>query len=106
MNIGSSIPGAGSIPSDPRRISLVREPLNLKLSRTDPTFAERLNSAVGDVNSKQNMADDAAEKVITGELGIHEGMLALGKADTSLKLLVQVRGKAMEAYKTIINMQI
>ena len=106
MNIESSISGPGSVPSDPRRISLIREPLNLKLTRMEPTFADRLNSAVGDVNSKQNIADADAEKVIAGELGIHEGMLSLGKADTSLKLLVQVRGKVMEAYKTIINMQI
>jgi flagellar hook-basal body complex protein FliE len=88
------------------KISLVREPLNLKLTRQDPSFLDRLNAAVKDVNSKQNLADDSAEKVIAGELGIHEGMLALGQADTSLRLMVQVRSKVMEAYKTIINMQI
>ncbi|MDY0219650.1 MAG: flagellar hook-basal body complex protein FliE [Desulfobacterium sp.] len=106
MNIGSTISGAGSISSGPGKTSLVREPLNLKLTRREPSFVQRLNSAVKDVNSDQNIADEAAEQVIAGELGIHEGMLALGKADTSLKLLVQVRGKVMEAYKTIINMQI
>lgn len=88
------------------KISLVREPLNLKLTRQDPSFLDRLNAAVKDVNSKQNLGDDAAEKVVTGELGIHEGMLALGEADTSLRLMVQVRSKVMEAYNTIINMQI
>lgn len=88
------------------KISLVREPLNLKLTRQDPSFLDRLNAAVKDVNSKQNLADHSAEKVIAGELGIHEGMLALGQADTSLRLMVQVRSKVMEAYKTIINMQI
>lgn len=91
------------------KISLVREPLNLKLAmdeNDEPSFSTRLNAAVKDVNSKQNTADDSIEQVIKGELGIHEGMLALEKADTSLRLLVQVRGKVMEAYKTIINMQI
>jgi len=88
------------------KISLVTEPLALKLVDRDPSFLTRLTTAVQDVNSKQNMADDSSEKVIRGELGIHEGMLALGKADTSLRLLVQVKGKVMEAYKTIINMQI
>ncbi len=88
------------------KISLKTEPLALKLSAQDPSFSKRLSSAVKDVNSKQNIADDSIEKVIQGEMGIHEGMLNIGKADTSLRLLVQVRGKVMEAYKTIINMQI
>ena len=90
------------------KISLVREPLNLKIANNnvEPSFSTRLNAAVADVNSKQNTADDSIEQVIKGELGIHEGMLALEKADTSLRLLVQVRGKVMEAYKTIMNMQI
>lgn len=88
------------------KISLRTEPLALKLGNSDPSFSKRLSSAVKDVNSKQNIADDSIEKVIRGEMGIHEGMLDIGKADTSLRLLVQVRGKVMEAYKTIINMQI
>ncbi len=88
------------------QISLVREPLNVRLTRQDPSFTDRLNAAVKEVNSKQNLADDAAEKVVAGEMGIHEGMLALGQADTALRLMVQVRSKVMEAYKTIINMQI
>ncbi len=88
------------------KISLKTEPLALKVGNSDPSFSKRLSAAVKDVNSKQNIADDSMEKVIQGEMGIHEGMLDIGKADTSLRLLVQVRGKVMEAYKTIINMQI
>ena len=88
------------------KISLKTEPLALKLGNPDLSFSKRLSAAVKDVNSKQNIADDSIEKVIQGEMGIHEGMLDIGKADTSLRLLVQVRGKVMEAYKTIINMQI
>lgn len=88
------------------KISLKTESLAQKLTAQDPSFSQRLNSAVKDVNSKQNIADDSMEKVIQGEMGIHEGMLNIGKADTSMRLLVQVRGKVMEAYKTIINMQI
>lgn len=88
------------------KISLNREPLPLRVERRDPSFAERLNAAVKDVNSKQNLADDATQGVIKDEVGIHEGMMAIGKADTSLRLLMQVKSKAMEAYKEIINMQL
>ena len=88
------------------KISLKLEPLQLRVARRDPSFAERLNTAVKDVNSKQHFADEATQGVMRDEVGIHEGMLAIGKADTSLRLLMQVKSKAMEAYKEIINMQL
>ncbi len=59
-----------------------------------------------EVNFNQHMADNSIEAVIKGEMGIHEGMLALGKANTSLKLLAQVRNKAMAAYQEIMRMQV
>lgn len=102
MNV-SAINGQ-PIKMDNGKISKLTEPLSQRLDRRDPTFAERLNSAVLDVNDKQHIADDAIESVIKDEMGIHEGMMAIGKADTSLKLLTSVRSKAMEAYKEIINM--
>lgn len=69
------------------------------------SFADRLNGAVLEVNGLQKTSDLAAEKVILGELEIHEGMMALQKADLSMRLLVQVRAKSLEAYKEIMHMQ-
>ena len=88
------------------KISLHSEPLANKIQKRDLSFAKRVKAAVEDVNLKQYQADTAIEQVINGELGIHEGMMALGKADTSLRLLTQVRGKVIEAYKEIIRMQV
>ena len=88
------------------KILLNREPLVNRIKRRDLSFAQKVKTAVEDVNLKQHQADKAIEKVLNGELGIHEGMMALGRADTSLRLLTQVRGKVMEAYKEIIRMQV
>ncbi len=88
------------------RTMLKTQPLPEKLSQRSPEFAQRIQAAVKDVNSKQNQADQAIEKVISGEMGIHEGMLALGKAETSLKILAQVRNKVMSAYNEVMRMQI
>jgi flagellar hook-basal body complex protein FliE len=88
------------------KISLNTETLPDRISRKDPSFAMRISQAVKDVNSKQHIADDSIEKVITGEMGIHEGMMALGKAETSLKVLTQVRNKVMSAYNEVMRMQI
>ncbi|SLM29262.1 Flagellar hook-basal body complex protein FliE [Desulfamplus magnetovallimortis] len=84
--------------------SLKTEHISDRVLRRDPSFSERLNAAVKDVNSKQHIADDAIEGVIKGEVGIHEGMQAISKADSSLKLLNAVRSKAMAAYKEISSM--
>ncbi|MCK5541236.1 MAG: flagellar hook-basal body complex protein FliE [Desulfobacterales bacterium] len=92
--------------SGTNKISLQTEPLANKIQRRDSSFAKRVKEAVEDVNLKQHQADIAIEQVINGELGVHEGMMALGKADTSLRLLTQVRGKVIEAYKEIIRMQV
>lgn len=68
-------------------------------------FADRLKTAVEAVNERQQTADQSMEKVVNGTLGIHEGMINISQADISLRLLTQVRNKAMEAYKEIMHMQ-
>ncbi len=88
------------------KISLHPEPVSSRVHRRDPEFAQRLKAAVSDVNDRQHIADDAVQAVIKGEMGIHEGMLALGRASTSLKVLAQVRNKAMTAYNEIMRMQV
>ncbi len=88
------------------RISLNTEPLANRINRRDPEFAQRIEAAVKDVNKKQHFADDSIEKVIQGEMGIHEGMIAISKANTSLKLLAQIRNKVMTAYNEVKRMQI
>jgi flagellar hook-basal body complex protein FliE len=88
------------------RISLNAEPLQDKISRRNPEFAERIKAAILDVNEKHLVADDSIEKVIKGEMEIHEGMMAVSQAETSLKILAQVRNKVMAAYNEIMRMQI
>ncbi|PIE62067.1 MAG: flagellar hook-basal body complex protein FliE [Desulfobacterales bacterium] len=88
------------------KMTLHREPLNRKVDRRSPEFSQRLKSAVLEVNTNQHKADDAVEAVIQDRMGIHEGMMALSKANTTLKVLAQVRGKAMAAYNEIMRMQV
>jgi len=52
-------------------------------------------------------ADQAALQANTGgPVDLHDVMIAMEKADISLKLLVQVRNKAVDAYKEIMRMQV
>jgi len=74
--------------------------------RRSEGFSDALKRAIGEVNQLQQAADGAAAQVVRGETGIHEGMLAMGKADLSLRLMLQVRNKAMEAYREIMQMSV
>ena len=75
-------------------------------ARRSEGFSDALKHAIGEVNQLQQAADGAAAKVVQGETGIHEGMLAMGKADLSLRLMLQVRNKAMDAYREIMQMSV
>ncbi|MFO8085997.1 MAG: flagellar hook-basal body complex protein FliE [Desulfobacterales bacterium] len=56
--------------------------------------------------SMQN-ADQAVLKANTnGSVELHEMMIAMEKADISLRLLVQIRNKAIDAYQEIMRMQV
>ncbi len=72
----------------------------------NPDFSERLKSMLTDVNIKQHNADDSIQKVIRGDMDIHDGMISVSEADISLRYLVQVRAKVMQAYNDIVKMQI
>jgi flagellar hook-basal body complex protein FliE len=67
-------------------------------------FGAKLKQALSEVNELQQNGDKAMTDVALGKLGIHEGMLAITEADMSLRLLVQVRNKIMDAYKEISRM--
>jgi len=94
-----------NFPSDSRITSI---PLPTKPVRetADNDFTTTLKQAVEQVNQLQNDADTSAQQVVTGELGIHEGMMALTEADLSLRLMLQVRNKVIDAYKEITRMQL
>jgi|SRR6185437_11342778 len=71
------------------------------------TFADVLKSSVEQVNTMQVDANTAIDNLIAGRTkNIHETMLAIERADTSLKLMMQVRNKILDAYKEIMRMQV
>jgi flagellar hook-basal body complex protein FliE len=71
-----------------------------------PHFIEILQRAVNTTNQQLHEADSAAKDFAVGQAqSIHETMITMEKADLSLRLLTQVRNKAVEAYQEVIRMQ-
>lgn len=77
---------------------------------SDPTpkgFGNLLQQAIDQVNQTQQEAESAAQDFAVGESqSIHDTMIRLEKADLSLRLLMQVRNKVVEAYQEVMRMQI
>ncbi len=70
-------------------------------------FMEYLKGSVENVNELLQISDKAATNMAAGKSeNLHEAMIDMEKADTALKLMVQVRNKAIEAYHEIIRMQV
>jgi flagellar hook-basal body complex protein FliE len=70
-------------------------------------FLSTLEKAMEEVNVDQLQADGAIKDLVAGKSkNIHETMLQIQKADLSLKTMMQVRNKILEAYKEIIRMQV
>jgi flagellar hook-basal body complex protein FliE len=71
------------------------------------SFADLLGEALHTVNSIQQDADLAAERVATGDAEhLHEAIIAMEKADLALRITVQVTQRAIEAYKEVAHMQL
>ena len=65
-------------------------------------FAKQLESAINEVNAQQAMSD-----IATGQVkDLHQAALAIDKAELSMKLMLEVRNKALNAYKEITRTQL
>jgi flagellar hook-basal body complex protein FliE len=70
-------------------------------------FLETLSRTLEEVNDEQLKADQSIKDIVAGKSkNIHETMLQIQKAELSLKTMMQVRNKILEAYKEIMRMQV
>lgn len=71
------------------------------------SFSDVLEQSLDQVNQLQLNADSAMKEFVAGRTkNIHETMLAIEQADVSLKMMMQVRNKIIEAYREIMKMQV
>jgi len=67
-------------------------------------FGKVIKGAIDSVNRLERDSNKSIMELLNGKKDIHETMINLQKTDISMRLLLTVRNKAVEAYKEIIHM--
>lgn len=83
-------------------------PYSNAAGEVSPTnFRELLNKALTDLNSSQIGANDAIKNIASGgEENLHDVIIDMEKASMTLQYAIQIRNKVLEAYQSVIQMQI
>ncbi len=104
MKIESQIPSlTGKVKLSPDLEKAIQKP---SASESD-SFGDLLMKKIENVDQLQQTADTAVTNFTTGKSrNLHEAVLALEMADTSLRLMVTVRNKVIEAYQEVMRMQV
>jgi flagellar hook-basal body complex protein FliE len=82
-------------------------PVPVRTGGADATsFGDTLTRFVGDVSAQQDAASELSGKFLRGEpVELHQVMAAGEEASLSLELMIELRNKVTEAYRTLVSMQ-
>lgn len=88
----------------------VASKLNVSGKEDQDIFSTLLNSAINNISETNSYLSDAENEKIKFAMGesenTHDLTIAMQKASTSLLYTIAVRDKIVEAYNTIMQMQI
>jgi flagellar hook-basal body complex protein FliE len=71
-----------------------------------PSFGDTLKDALEEISAVQGNSREMVAAYLRGEpVELHQVMAAAEESGIALEMLVEVRNKLTEAYRTVINMQ-
>ena len=74
---------------------------------SDKSFQNMLNDAISDVNNQQVEGYKSMEGIASGKVtNLQEAVQRIEEAELSMKLALEVKNKALNAYREIMKMQI
>ncbi len=98
---------------NPINISSGAPPLPLQQVSRNPieeagsNFGNIIKNTIAQTVSAEQQGEKAIEELASGQArNLHEVMISVEKADISLKMLVQFRNKALQAYEEVMRLQI
>ena len=69
-------------------------------------FVDTLREVIGNANREQLAAESQTRSLVSGEADIVDTMIAIGRAEVSMKFVVSLRNRALEAYQEIMRLQV
>ncbi len=85
-------------------VSLQNDVKNTKQSQNGTDFFTILKESMSEVNDKQIKGDKALSDIATGQVkDLHQAAITIDKAEISMKVMLEVRNKALNAYKEILK---
>ena len=96
----------GSVGQTPLQLITPAESVIGKPAAGSASFGETLANALGEVSEVRDNAQQVVNAFLRGEqVELHQVMAATEEAGIALEMLVEIRNKLTEAYRTVINMQ-
>ena len=73
---------------------------------SDNTFGDTLTKVINEVSDTRDRAGDLVQRFASGEnVELHQVMAASEEAGIALDLMIELRNKVVEAYRSVISMQ-
>ena len=106
-NFGKAgLEGIGPRLVDPQEVGRGGSPLQETPGPDQPTFADTLQGMLGEVSDLHLEAQDTIGAFLRGEpVETHRVMAAAEEAGIALEMLIEIRNKLTEAYRSVMQMQ-
>ena len=86
--------------------SLPQGPIGGATATSGTSFGDTLKMALEEVSAAQESSQDIIQSFLRGDqVELHEVMAATEEAGLALEMLIELRNKLTDAYRTLINMQ-
>lgn len=96
----------GKVGQTPLQLQTPADSVVGKPAAGSASFGETLANALGELSEVQESAQAVVGAFLRGEqVELHQVMAATEEAGIALEMLVELRNKLTEAYRTVINMQ-
>ena len=101
--MASPIYGAGATA---RALTTATPALDPNGASNGASFADTLKRALGEVTELQDTAQNSITAFLRGDdVELHDVMAAAEEAGIALELLIEMRNRVVDAYRTLTNMQ-
>ena len=83
------------------------EKIGKKESDGGEGFLSVLKDTMNEVNTMQKKGEEAVASIATGSVrDLHQAAITIDKAELSMKMMLEVRNKALSAYKEVLRTQV